>query len=240
MKNFVRGLFLIVTTALLYGFMGLIFHLNLKDIWLDFFLNFAFIPMQIFVFTLIVDQSLSLREKKQTLEKLNMVIGAFFSECCIKLLKLFITLDAETADKKSILAIDKNWNDKDYANACKNIKQSQNHIDFQAKNMEVLKTFFAENKMFLLNLISNPALLEHDSFTEMLRLLFHLSDEISERDDLKNLSVDDIMHISEDINKIYLSLICEWLNYMQHLKNDFPNLYSFEIARNPFISKVSN
>ncbi len=41
--------------------------------------DLAFIPIEVLVITLIIDQMLESREKKSRLEKLNMVIGVFFS-----------------------------------------------------------------------------------------------------------------------------------------------------------------
>ncbi len=41
--------------------------------------DIAFIPIEVLVVTLIIDQMLESREKQRRLEKLNMVIGTFFS-----------------------------------------------------------------------------------------------------------------------------------------------------------------
>jgi len=40
----------------------------------------AFVPIEVLLVTLIIHRLLSEREKRTRLEKLNMVIGAFFSE----------------------------------------------------------------------------------------------------------------------------------------------------------------
>src|SRR3990172_4625199 len=52
--------------------------------------DIAFLPIQFLLLTLIVNQLLSRREKRVMLNKLNMVIGAFFSEVGTGLLKIFI------------------------------------------------------------------------------------------------------------------------------------------------------
>lgn len=41
--------------------------------------DIAFIPIEVLVVTLIIDQMLESREKQRRMEKLNMVIGTFFS-----------------------------------------------------------------------------------------------------------------------------------------------------------------
>jgi uncharacterized membrane protein len=48
--------------------------------------DLAFMPIEVLVVTLIIDQMLESREKQQRMEKLNLVIGAFFSKFGIPLL----------------------------------------------------------------------------------------------------------------------------------------------------------
>ena len=55
--------------------------------------DIAFIPLEVFVVTLIIDQMLESREKKQRMEKLNMVIGTFFSTTGTPLLSLLSRAD---------------------------------------------------------------------------------------------------------------------------------------------------
>jgi len=51
--------------------------------------DIAFLPIQVLLVTLIIDRLLSAREKQAMLKKMNMVIGAFFSEVGSQLLKSF-------------------------------------------------------------------------------------------------------------------------------------------------------
>jgi hypothetical protein len=85
-----------------------------------------------------------------------------------------------------------------------------------------------------LGLLENPNLLEHESFTELLWAVFHLTEELAFREDVKQLVDTDYDHISGDIKRAYVLLISEWLTYMKHLKNDYPYLFSLSIRTNPF------
>jgi len=55
--------------------------------------DIAFVFIEVLLVTLIIHQLLSYREKKAQLNKLNMIIGAFFSEVGTKLLKNLTDFD---------------------------------------------------------------------------------------------------------------------------------------------------
>jgi hypothetical protein len=91
----------------------------------------------------------------------------------------------------------------------------------------------------LLGLLENPNLLEHESFTDLLWAVFHLTEELGCRTDLKNLPDTDYAHLSGDIKRVYILLISEWLAYMKHLKDTYPYLFSLSVRTNPFDPNAS-
>ncbi len=56
--------------------------------------DLAFIPIEVLVVTLIIDQMLESREKQRRMEKLNLVIGTFFSIVGTPLLAQFAAADS--------------------------------------------------------------------------------------------------------------------------------------------------
>ena len=44
----------------------------------------------------------------------------------------------------------------------------------------------------------------------------------------------DYKHLSGDIKRAYTLLIHEWLDYMKHLKDNYPYLFSLAMRTNPF------
>lgn len=88
-------------------------------------------------------------------------------------------------------------------------------------------------------MFANPNLLEHDTFTDMLWALYHLVDEISNRQDIQALPKTDIDHLKGDIVRIYNLLAYEWVIYMKHLKSRYPYLWSLAIRKNPFSDHAS-
>jgi len=100
--------------------------------------------------------------------------------------------------------------------------------------LENIKNFLKEKRQFLLNLLENPNLLEHESFTNLLWAVFHLTDELTHRKGLDRLPETDYQHLAGDIERAYHLLIVEWLNYMKHLKANYPYLFSLAVRTNPF------
>lgn len=70
-------------------------------------------------------------------------------------------------------------------------------------------------------------------------LVFHLTEELAHRVDVKNLPASDYEHLSGDIKRMYVLLISEWLSYMKHLKDDYPYLFSLAVRTNPFNPSAS-
>jgi hypothetical protein len=91
-----------------------------------------------------------------------------------------------------------------------------------------------EQRDFLLRLLENPNLLEHRSFTNLLRAVFHLTEELTFRRNLHNLPQTDYEHLSVDIKRAYVLLISEWLAYMKYLRDYYPYLFSLAVRTNPF------
>ncbi len=82
-------------------------------------------------------------------------------------------------------------------------------------------------------------LIEHENFSEALLALFHLADELGSRENFVNLPETDLKHLAGDMNRTYGMLIEQWLFYLQHLKGQYPYLFSLAIRKNPFDRNAS-
>ena len=85
----------------------------------------------------------------------------------------------------------------------------------------------------------NPILLEQESFTEALWAVFHLTEELGYRRQITQLPETDKDHLANDIKRAYKLLVDRWLDYMKHLKNHYPYLFSLAMRINPFDEKRS-
>jgi hypothetical protein len=196
--------------------------------------DIAFLPVQVLLVTLIIDQLLSIREKRAMLKKMNMVIGSFFSEVGTQLLKSFSDFASHEDQIKKDLFENNDWSNKAFSNINKHLKGYDYRVESQKGDLEGLKNFLLEKRAFLLGLLENPNLLEHESFTELLWAVFHLTEELAFRIDLKQLPKTDVQHLSGDIRRAYVLLISEWLAYMKHLRDSYPYLFSLAARMNPF------
>lgn len=232
------GLFLVFLSFLLYSIHYLFFR-DLHHIMIYLVGDIAFLPIEVLLVTLIIHQVLNSREKRIRLEKLNMVIGTFFSEVGTKLLAYFSDCDPGLNVIKGHLVVKENWTNEEFKFCCQRLTNHPYTIEINKVNLDNLKNFLQEKRDFLLRLLENPNLLEHESFTELLRAVFHLTEELASRKKIANLSKLDNEHIAKDIKRVYGYLVTEWVHYMQHLKDNFPYLFSLAMRTNPFDETAS-
>jgi hypothetical protein len=186
-----------------------------------------------------IEYMIDMRERTQRIEKLNMLIGVFYSEVGTKLLKKFSQKDPGIQEIRSALLVLNNWSDEDFRIALAKLKAHSYHLDSREFSLEELHTFFSDHKVFLLALLENPQLFEHDRFTDLLHAVFHLAEELNARESLIDLPTTDYNHLSGDLTRVYSKLVIEWLEYMQHLKKKYPYLFSLSMRMNPFDTNAS-
>jgi voltage-gated potassium channel len=174
------------------------------------------------------------RERKARMEKLNMIIGIFFSEVGTKVLKKMSSHDLSIDEIRSALIVSNNWSEAEFAQARIVLDKHVCTIDSRSIPLEDLHGFLMYHKGFLLALLENPQLIEHDSFTPLLQALFHLTEELMAREKLTGLPPADYAHLSGDLNRVYRLLMIEWLTYMEYLKKNYPYLFSLAMRQNPF------
>ena len=201
--------------------------------------DLAFLPVSVLFVTLVVEHLMQKQEKHSMFKKLNMVIGAFFSEAGTELLSLFWKFDTDPEYLRANLIFNKDWKQKDYYLLKKRFNTHKPELNIHKGDMSYLKTFLSAKRKFLLRLLENPNLLEHETFTALLWAVFHLTEELCARPDFKNLPGADYEHLAGDIKRAYNLLIVEWIIYMRHLYNNYPYLYSLAVRTNPFYIKAS-
>jgi hypothetical protein len=126
------------------------------------------------------------------------------------------------------------WTDQRFSSTIKNVRQYSYHINYAKNEVVAIKAFLGEKRNFLLRVLENPNLLEHETFTDLLWSVFHLTEELAVRPDLMTLSTQDENHIAGDVRRAYIDLIAQWLAYMRHLKKEYPYLFSLALRMNPF------
>jgi hypothetical protein len=230
--------FLIFLSAVFYFLHYVIFH-DAHHIFIYLVGDIAFVPIEVLLVTVIIHRLLSAREQNARMEKLNMVIGAFFSEVGTRLLTYFSDWDPKLDKIRKDLMVTSDWTHQEFLDVSKRLKKFDYGIDIDKVDLPSLRKFLREKIDFLLRLLENPTLLEHESFTELLWAVFHLAEELAARDNVKKLPDTDHQHLAGDIKRVYVLLVYQWLNYMGHLKDNFPYLFSLAMRINPFDQEAS-
>ncbi len=233
------GIALIILAAILYTSNFLLFRdLHETLFYLD--IDLAFIPIEALIIVLVLEWIIGEREKRNLLQKMNMVIGSFFSEVGTELLRGISEFDSKTEKIRKKLVMTDKWTKKDFLEASDHIKNYNFNVYIGRDDpdsvhyLQELKEFLVSNRDFMLRLLANPNLLEHDSFTDLLWAVFHLTEELESRNDLTNLPKSDYHHLAGDTERAYSLLVYEWLQYMEHLMENYPYLFSLAIRTNPF------
>jgi hypothetical protein len=232
------GIILVVASTIIYFLHYLIFH-DPHHIFIFLVSDIAFVPIEVLLVTMILHKLLSDMERSKRLEKLNMVIGVFFSEVGTKLLAFFSDADPGLENVRNRLIVRKDWTDEDFEEITAFLSNYEYSVNIGNVSLVFLRDFLRKHRSFMAGLLENPSLLEHESFTGLLRAVFHLMEELVSRADLEDLPESDLDHLALDIERAYSRLVIEWLDYMKYLKHNHPYLFSLAMRTNPFDTKSS-
>jgi hypothetical protein len=227
------GLVLVVGSLLLGVAHALVFR-DVPTLMFYLALDIVFVPVQVLLVTFIIERLLNERERQMMMNKLNMVIGAFFSEVGNDLLRQMGSFCTDSKELESRLAIRPNWDRAAYRAAMRFIQDYKCRLDPAPLELQGLRDLLISKRSFIIGLLQNPNLLEHEAFTNLLWAVCHLSEELEVRADLGNLPPADLQHIRGDMLRAFSSLMREWLSYLQHLKEFYPYIYSLSVRMNPF------
>jgi hypothetical protein len=166
---------------------------------------------------------------------MNMVIGAFFNEVGVEFIRNFLHC------VKNINEINfcnlKNKNDFLMQKKC--LKNFDMEMNTTREDLINILNFLSTKKNFLLMLLQNPNLLEHDRFTDLLWALLHLCEELELRKDLLKIDDVDFEHLSGDFRRAYKAILNEWVFYVEHLQTSYPFLFSLAVRNNPLNTDVN-
>jgi hypothetical protein len=196
--------------------------------------DLAFLPLEVFIVVIVIERILAYREKQALLSKLNMVVGAFFSEVGNDLITSLICSMENRDEIFHCLAVKQDWQASDFKKAAICAHNIRVNADCRGVDLEALRAFLIEKREFLLRLLENPSLLENERFTNLLWAVFHLGEELEARPTVKNLPESDREHLAGDIQRVYGPLVSEWIRYLDHLKSKYPYLFSLILRTHPF------
>ena len=237
-SSFLIVLLLIILSAMLYVLQLYAFQ-SPRDTFFYVLQDIAFLPLQVAIVTVVLGSFLKNREKNERLGKINMVINAFFSEAGTELLMKLTEFDKNYDDIRPSLDVQLNWSDRNFSKTINYLDNVNLIVECDSDGLEPLKSLLQNKRDFLIRMIENPNLLEHDTFTDMLLAVFHITEELIARDEFQDTNKADMAHLSNDIKRAFKTLLIQWVEHLQHLRTEYPYLYSLEVRRNPFCKNNS-
>jgi hypothetical protein len=182
---------------------------------------------------------LNKRERKNRREKLNLIINVFLTEVGIKLLSLLSSYDPEIDAIRNSLIVTEKWSDQDFNRLKLKFENLKFTIDKEKINLNELRDFLKQKSEILLRLLENPSVLEHENFSNLLRSILHLREELLLRNDVSRLPDTDKSHLAKDAERAYNLIVVQWIEYAKYLKKNYPYLFSLIIRTNPFDENAS-
>jgi hypothetical protein len=177
--------------------------------------------------------------RQTTLQKLNVVVGVFFSEVGARLIAIFTRHDPDWERFRKDLVVTGDWSAQDFLRVGRDIKKYHYEVVVEKDELEELSRVLLAKRDFLVGLLENPLLMEHAAFTDLLRAVFHLTEELAVRENFSDMPVPDKKHIASDIKRVYALLVDQWVIYMKYLKENYPYLFSLAMRINPFLPDAS-
>lgn len=227
------GMILVLLSLGLYGIHFLLFK-DMEHILVYGFGDIAFVPLEVFLVSLVIEGFLEKREKRKILEKLNMLIGVFYTRMGLKLLQKLVENDYNKEEIAGELIITNSWTDKEFKNATHQLEGYHPQLKVKVEGLIYLKQFLNKHIDFLTGMLQNPNVMEHQTFTELLSAVFHLNDELNYRNNLEELKQYEIDHFNIDLQRVYKLLTVEWVAYMKYIKVEYPYMFITAMVHNPY------
>jgi len=231
-NHVILGAILIVLSIVLHGVHYAVFK-DMHHLMIFLVADIAFVPLEVFFVSLVLEQLIEKQEEEKVIKKMNMLVGLFYQQFGNKLLSLFVSVDKEINGQNKNLLMNFSWDSAKYKELKKIVASHHHKVALDSVNMIKLYDLLFENQSLIVNMISNPMLLEKEDFSEVLMSTFHLMDELKSRD-LDHLTKEDLEHLEIDCNRVYEHLAKEWVVYMEHLQKAYPYLFYTAVKTNPY------
>lgn len=214
---------LILLSVSIYYLQYRIFHQRANTMFY-LFQDLAFVPIQVLLVTLLLNRFLNMIEAQKKRKKINVIISVFFVEAGTEILTAMSLFHRNREQLSKLLR----YTESEKSKSMSRLKKEElfrYEIDLEQDDLADLSSLLNKYREFMLHMLGNDNLLEHDSFTDMLWAVFHVADELKMRLGEQNLQPEDMNHLAIDIRRAYTALLYEWMNYMRYLKTEYPFLY---------------
>ena len=146
------GILLILLSVFVYV-LHFVFFRDMHHILIYLVGDIAFVFIEVLLVTVIIHQLLREREKRALMSKLNMVIGAFFSEAGTSLLEFFASFDNNPKQISEMLRVDNEWTAAQFQQIRQTIKTRGYNIDIKAGDIKSLQEFIIDKRKIAMKVV---------------------------------------------------------------------------------------
>ena len=183
----------------------------------------------------IAESVFSVKEERAKREKRNMIRGIFFSDVGLELLSRIVPADPARGELYGKLDVNASWDKLRFKRAARLLDAHAFTLDAALVDLTAVRALLREKSDLLLRLLENPSIGEHEAFSDTLRAIYHLRDELLCRpEDLTALPPSDLKHLAGDLSRVYTYISGQWLAYVRYLKDSYPYLFYLAVRTNPF------
>ncbi len=193
--------------------------------------DMAFMPFTIAIATIVVGEVMNSREKKERVEKTRMLTSSFFTELGAGLMQELLEHAEYEEDLEQILHRDLYDEKTDQEQLQKKVLNAAVKVNLTEESYSALMRMITERQTMLLVISSNPVLLDHECFTDLLWGIFHLIDEYRLRGEYQKLSEADLVHLEHDFETVLRLLIVNWITNVRYMKQTYPNFFGTARSR---------
>ena len=231
----VFGILMVVLSAGMYALQNMLFNRPV-DTGFYLFQDLAFLPINVLLVTIGVNAFMGYREKQEKLDKVNILVGEFFTESGYDVIRALNAFVVNLEEVSVCTAFDSKCGLRERRRFLHSMERMEITVDASLGKLDTLRDGLMAHKQNMLSMFGNPNLMEHDRFTDMLWAVYHLMDELRSRESLADLPTSDLRHLSGDIKRAYVLLVIEWALIIRHMKERYPYLYSMASRKNPFLT----
>lgn len=196
--------------------------------------DIAFLPIEVILVSLVFERVLDEAHHEEQRGKANMIQSIFFNESGFDMLRYLVMCDPNSHNLCSAMQVTEEWQRPDFEKAIRFAEQytyslSPERIDFFALH------YHLENRhKYFLKVIENPALMDHENFTDLILSMYHLWEELDYHTDLYQLSEKDKDYLCSITGEIYQLLTREWLLNVIYTKKHHQHRLAHAVRVNPF------
>jgi hypothetical protein len=236
-KDNIRFIILFLLCSVAFLIAQLLIFKRTNDTFFYLFQDLIFLPVNAVIVSFVLGNMIKENDRKERRLKINILINEFFAESGEDIIILLNNFIVDLNAVAVCVDIHTDWSDKSFLKTASNVAALDIRFNITEKELDGLYIKLLAKKNNVLRLFENQSIIEHDQFTEMLWAVYHLFEELRNRNNMPDLNERDIEHIKTDMAKAYKLLVKEWVIYMRNLKSAYPYLFSLSVRKAVFMKK---